>query len=240
MSQKNRKRSIYTSFFTSIIHFYYLSPVIIIMAAAEGIINGSFIIFGVLLITSIFFGRAFCGWICPSGGLQDMCMTVRKGRVKTGYFDLIKYIVVWIPWLYIIIAMAIKAGGYTKVDPLYFTWYGISVTDIHNFIVFLVVFGSIAIFSFIFGRRSFCHYACWMAPFMIIGTSIRNKLKLPGLRLRSDSSKCTDCMTCTKECLMSLDVNLMVKKEKMDNYECVLCGKCIDGCKEKAIKYTTK
>jgi len=36
---------------------------------------------------------------------------------------------------------------------------------------------------------------------------------------------------------MSLPVEIMVKENKMENTECILCGTCIDGCKSKAIEF---
>ena len=37
---------------------------------------------------------------------------------------------------------------------------------------------------------------------------------------------------------MSLEVNGMVRKEKMENSECILCGTCVDGCSKGAIRFT--
>jgi len=37
---------------------------------------------------------------------------------------------------------------------------------------------------------------------------------------------------------MSLDVNAMVQTNKMEKYECILCGTCIDNCSQKAISYS--
>jgi ferredoxin len=36
---------------------------------------------------------------------------------------------------------------------------------------------------------------------------------------------------------MSLPVESMVNKKKMENKECILCGTCIDGCEFGAIEY---
>ncbi len=87
------------------------------------------------------------------------------------------------------------------------------------------------------GRRAGCHTFCWMAPFMILGRKLRNVFAWPSLRLQSDPQRCSDCMTCTHNCAMSLDVNAMVKAGAMEHSECILCGKCVDGCPSKAIQY---
>ena len=45
--------------------YYYFSPYLVIMGAAEGIVAGSLIVFASLFVLSLFLGRAFCGWVCP-------------------------------------------------------------------------------------------------------------------------------------------------------------------------------
>ena len=77
-----------------------------------------------------------------------------------------------------------------------------------------------------------------MSPFMIGGRKFRNLVKWPSLRLKAEKDKCTHCMTCSKNCPMSLDVNGMVKDGKMENSECILCGTCVDNCKQGVIKYS--
>jgi len=76
-----------------------------------------------------------------------------------------------------------------------------------------------------------------MAPFMILGRKIRNRLRIPALYLTSAPNNCISCHRCTNECPMSLPVEIMVKENKMENTECILCGTCIDGCKSKAIEF---
>jgi len=39
----------------------YLSPYIIMDAASQGVINGSFVVFTALFISSLFVGRLWCG-----------------------------------------------------------------------------------------------------------------------------------------------------------------------------------
>jgi polyferredoxin len=87
------------------------------------------------------------------------------------------------------------------------------------------------------GRRAGCHTICWMAPFMMMGRWIRNRFGWPALRLQANAAACSDCMTCTRSCPMSLDVNAMVKQERMEHPECILCGTCVDGCAKAAIRY---
>ncbi len=232
--QKVRLGILLFSFFLFPVTFYYLSPYLIVQATSEGIINGSFILFSLLFLSSLILGRAFCGWVCPAAGCQEVITNVREKRVIKDNW--IKW-VIWLPWISAIIVMAVRNHGYDKVNFLYQTTYGFSINNIYSSITYVFVLLLIVLPAFIIGKRSFCHHICWMAPFMIIGRKIRNLFKWPALQLVADKDQCTQCQTCTNHCPMSLPVNKMVQSSHMENAECILCGSCIDGCPQSVIHY---
>lgn len=235
MRQKVRKGIILTTFMLFPAIFYYFSPYLIIMGASEGVISGSFIVFAVLFLSALFLGRGFCGWFCPLAGMQEAVFPARNKPVNNK-LNWIRYLI-WIPWMSIIIFMAVTAGGFSQVDFLYQTTYGFSINDVFALFIYLIVVIITLVLSFTVGKRAVCHYVCWMSPFMIGGRKLRNLFRWPSLRLEADRDKCIDCMKCTENCPMSLDVNGMVKSKKMENSECILCGTCIDNCKQNVIKY---
>lgn len=233
--QKIRNGIILVSFFLFPAVFYYLSPVLIIRASLNGIINGSFIVFLLMFVVSLVFGRAYCGWVCPAAGCQEAIFLSRNRQVKKG--DCIKWII-WVPWICAIIITAVYAGGYRKVDFFYETHHGLSIGDIQALITyFTVLIFLIVMPSFVFGKRSFCHHLCWMAEFMIIGRKLRNTIGWHALQLRSEPEQCTHCHTCVNNCPMSLPVESMVNQGKMENAECILCGTCVDGCAFDVIRF---
>lgn len=237
--QKIRKAVILISFLLFPITINYFSPYIIIDGASQGIIAGSFITFALLFLVSLFLGRGFCGWVCPAGGVQEWCFTVRDKKARGGRFNWIKYFI-WVPWLGIIITMAILAGGFYTVNPLHLTETGISVSDPAAYILYFTIVGLFVVLSFTAGKRTFCHYVCWMAPFMVVGTRIKNFCKWPSLRLEAASDKCRQCKTCEKNCPMSLEVSKMVQSGSLENTECILCGTCVDNCPNQAVRYFWK
>ena len=103
--QKIRETGIFVSLLLFPITIYYLSPVLIIMGAGKGIISGSFIIFALLFFSALFLGRAYCGWVCPGAGIQEICANIQSKKVKRGGW--IKY-ALWVPWITVIIILAIK------------------------------------------------------------------------------------------------------------------------------------
>ena len=234
--QKLRMGIILFSFFLFPATFYYLSPVLIVQAAAQGIVNGSFIIFGLQFLSALLLGRAFCGWVCPAAGCQEALFAARDRKVTRG--DAIKW-VIWVPWIGAIVFLAAKGGGYDRVDFLYQTTWGFSVANLPSLIAyFIVLLILIVLPALAVGKRSFCHHLCWMAPFMILGRKVRNTGSWPSLRLAAVSDRCIHCHACVENCPMSLPVESMVKKGKMENTECILCGRCVDGCESGVLDYS--
>lgn len=233
--QRVRKGFLLISFFLFPATFYYLSPVLIIEASSHGIVNGSFIMFVLLFLSGLIIGRGFCGWACPAGGCQETIFVAQNSPVKRG--DFIKWLI-WVPWLATIMYFAYGAGGYSRIDFLYRTSYGLSIGNVQALIIYyLVLCVLIVIPAFLVGKRSFCHHLCWIAPFIISGRKIRNRLPLASLQLKAEPELCIQCSACTKQCPMCLEVEEMVEKDSMEQTECVLCGGCVDGCKQGAITF---
>jgi polyferredoxin len=235
--QRVRKALVFLAFLSFPITMNFLSPYVIIDGAAQGIVNGSLVMFGLMFLSSLFLGRLWCGWVCPGGGMQEIFEPVNNRPVNPHKIDWIKW-VIWVPWISLIAWLVIRAGGYTAVNLLHLTESGISVDEPFKYITYyavVLIFVGLAAFA---GRRAGCHTICWMAPFMISGRWIRNRFGWPSLRLVADASACSDCKTCTKNCPMSLDDNAMVKVEQMEHAECILCGTCVDNCTRSAIRYS--
>lgn len=237
--QNIRKILLIVSFLFFPITIYYFSPYLIILGAADGIVTGSFIMFTALFLLSLFFGRAFCGFVCATGGLQECLTLASNKKTKGGKLNLIKYCI-WVPWFGSIVFLFLRAGGFLKADFLFMTENGISVAEPFAYIIYYGVVLFIVILALTSGKRAFCHYVCWMSPFMVIGAKTADCFKIPRLRLEPDKTKCTGCGRCSEKCPMSLDVSTMVENESMQNSECILCGECIDICTKKAVRYTFK
>ena len=235
--QRLRKALVLTSFLLFPITLNFLSPYVIIAGAMEGIVNGSLIVFGLLFVGSLFFGRLWCGWICPGAGMAEVSSSVNNAPFVSKRGDWIKW-AIWAPWILLIVGLAVQAGGYRSVNPLYLTESGISVDEPVKYIIYFTVIGLFVGLSIAFGRRAGCHTICWMAPFMILGRWLRNRGRWPSLRLQGEPGKCSDCLSCTRGCPMSLDVHAMVQRSDMEDSECILCGTCVDGCSHGAIRFT--
>ncbi len=232
--QKIRRGIVFFVFLIFPVIVNYLSPVLILAGASEGIINGSFIVFGLMFLSSLFLGRTYCGWICPASGMQEATEKFRTKKAKTGGGNIFRW-AVWIVWLGFMIYLFINAGGVQKADFLYATPQVISILDPIIVFIYLAVVLLVFVMTMIWGQRAFCKYLCWMGPFMIAGDKIRHWIKIPGLYLHPKKEKCIECGKCTKNCPMDIDVQNMVQINNMYNTECIMCLNCADICPKGAI-----
>jgi polyferredoxin len=235
MRQKVRRSLLLFSMVLFPVTMNFMSPFVILNASFEGVIAGSFLFFILLFVSSLLIGRAFCGWLCPAGAVQEACFPMKNKGVK-GKARLIKYFI-WVPWVASIVMAAVMAGGYHEINALYFTESGVSVDSVYKLIIFVFVIALFFVLSVTLGKRAGCHTICWMAPFMVIGKRLGGWLHIPSLKLNADNTKCTGCKLCEARCPMSLPVNTMVGKGSMANDDCILCGECVDSCPKKVLAY---
>lgn len=237
--QNIRKLILIISMLLFPVTIWYMSPYLIIQGAMDGIVTGSFIVFVCMLLGSVLLGRLFCGWICPMGGMQECLFSVNEKSPKQGWKNNIKYII-WIVWIVAVILCFIFRKKKITIDFFYMTDHGISVTEIYNYVIYYGVIFLVLIPAVLFGKRVFCHYFCWMAPFMVIGTKIRKLLHLSGIHIVSKKEKCISCKKCNQQCPMGLNVVELVKNDIDFGTECIQCGSCIDNCPKKALSYGFK
>lgn len=233
--QRWRRALIITSFLFFPVTLNYFSPVLILQGAIRGAFTASAVVFGLLFVSGLFFGRGFCAWVCPGAGFQEPLMAVNPGEVASPATDKVKWIL-WAPWMTAILTCYALAGSSLRFQPLYMMPSGISVAQPMMYIPYFTVLALIVWLALALGKRGFCHAACWMAPFLILGTRVGDALGLPRLRLSARPEDCDRCGACRKHCLMSLPVPDMAASGDMRHPECVLCGECADACPKSVLE----
>lgn len=233
--QKIRKAILLASFIAYHLTFFVLSPDLLLFGASERVVAGDALFFAGLFIVALAFGRIFCGWLCPAGALQESCFPIVDKRPKAR-LDKVKWFF-FVPWIAAFAAIAAAAGGFEAVDFLYARAFGIPIAGA---IEMSMYFGTVAIvlaLALLAGKRGLCHALCWVSPFMIAATRLRERARLPGLALKADPSSCSGCGSCSRACPMSLDVASLARSGAIREGECILCGSCADACPSAAIGF---
>ena len=240
LRQKVRLTVLFLILITFPITLNYFSVFLIIQASSEGIMAFSFFFWSSFAATSLLFGRAACGYICPLGAYQEAKdRMVPKRLYHSRYLKIIKYIFA-VAWVGAIVAFAVLAGGYREINLLYNTESGVSVDSVQSWFTFFTIVAVVLLPVFFIGKRGFCHYFCPWGILNMLGTRIKNIFRWPSLHLEVVKGNCKQCRTCTQNCPMSLPVNQMVERGSMRNNECILCGTCADNCPNGVISYSWK
>jgi ferredoxin-type protein NapH len=234
--QNIRKFLLLVSFILYPITFFIMSPDLLLFGASERIMAGDVMFFGFLFILSFIVGRLFCGWICPAGALQDFCLDInnKPARNKWNWIKMLQFI----PWITFFIFLVIYFGGFKQADFFYKRAFGISILGTGEWVMYFMTVAIVYIITILSGKRGFCHYLCWVSPFMIIGGIIRDSLKIPSLRLITKPDLCNSCGVCSRACPMSLPLDQLIKNGEIGHSECTLCATCIDSCTKDVIRFT--
>jgi len=232
--QRWRRAVIFASFLLFPLTLNYFSPVLIVQGAVKGVATASAVTFSILFLSGLVFGRGFCGWLCPGAGLQEPLMAVNPDRMASPHAGKIKWLI-WVPWIMVILTGYALAGAGLRFVPLFMMPSGVSVDRPMMFIPYFTVVALIVWLALAAGRRGFCHAACWMAPFLILGAKAGDALGIRRLHLSSAREACDGCGACAPRCSMSLDVPGMAASGRTDHAECVLCGECADSCPKRVL-----
>ncbi len=212
----------------------YYSPYLMTSGTAERVASFSLLFWFASFASGFVLGRSFCGWGCPFNGLQQLWESVSIRPLKrVRFLPAVKY-ALWVAWVGAVVGIAVATGGWTRIEPLYMTETGVSISDAGNLITYFMLV-ALTLAPLALGRRGFCRYLCPFGVWLIVAEKLGHVAHVPRIMLRADSAKCTACGTCTKACPMQLPVTEMVAAEKMRSTECFMCETCADVCPRGAI-----
>lgn len=182
-------------------------------------------------LSSLLFGRIFCGYICPIGALQDFFkfigarLNIKEKRldVKVFKLELIKYFV-----LIIVLTLSILGLGYiiSPISP----WLGF----LNIFMGFNIQIGSMVLFLIIvtslFTKRMFCRIFCPLGAFQSL-LYVIGPFKIHG------DMECNNCTHCLKSC----PVDIKGTDGGIISPECVNCLDCTEStCINKTQGYSLR
>jgi len=187
----------------------------------------SVILLGVVLVTAFVFRRAFCGYICPLGAIQEFA-----GRIGRKLFGgklpqvpavidrparFLKYAVLAViaVWSWQAASLVIR-----PYDP-WVAWMHLTSAELlAEFSIGLIILGVSVVGSIVYDRF-FCKYLCPMGGFL--GAISR----LSVFKVRRAETTCTDCKACDKACPVNVKVSEVAT---VNDAECINCNECVNVC----------
>ncbi len=204
------------------------------------------------LVLYVAMGRAWCGWLCPLGMIQDVMNWVRSrvglrryrlsplqrqvlnvGRYGIFFSGILLSILIGIQ----IVTFYVDAGDVYRpicqVCPAYpiFT-IGQAGTGLTTSVgaqsIPWIALGALSLFLFaaLFVRRAFCRI-CPVAVLMMPFNGVS------GISLHKDGKKCTRCSMCYRVCPVDVtEVWKEMEKTDITVHNCILCMRCVEVCPE--------
>lgn len=187
-----------------------------------------------LLVGTALVGGAFCGWVCPFGGLQDLLTAIRRrlrlpevkvpARVDT-VLGFGRYVV-----LAGILYATVQTGKmwFADYDP-YRTIFSLGWLFEFNwaeawpaYVVSLAV-----LVGAFFVPRLWCRYLCPLGGVI----SLVQRISL--FRIRRNAATCIQCKKCDRAC----PVGIRVSQKKSVTASCISCLSCVEACPVKDTLY---
>lgn len=201
---------------------------------------GFFFVFGSIM------GRFVCGWLCPFGLVQDLLhkIPIFRKRKNLPFHRILKYGKYVVLIFLVLIGSMFLFGGFAKVPA--FCKYLCPSGTLFGAVPLLAADGTLWkqigwLFSWKMGililivilsvkvYRPFCQYLCPLGA--IYGWFNRFCL----VRINWEKEKCVSCKLCEKACPVSISV-----QEISHSPECIRCGRCVESCPNKCLRFTAK
>lgn len=176
------------------------------------------------LAATILFGRLYCGWVCPAGGVQEIVHSEKNAvTVPLPLHRWLKYL------KYVALASLVALVGLAG-EPVFERWDPFKVAwDLGGPLVPLTLLAAIIVTS-AFVYRPWCRYVCPMGAIFALAA------RLSLLRLVPEAS-CVGCKLCSRNCgTQSLAVDKGTNRVIIEQGECMSCGACRSTCRKGGIR----
>lgn len=182
---------------------------------------------GLLAVSVLVAGNAFCGWVCPLGSLQDGIAWLRR-RLRLRAVTVAPRVDRVLRWgRFVVLAVILVVSAQTATlwfagwDP-YVTIFGLhwllEPEPASMWVGWTVALGVLGIGLLV--ERAWCRYLCPLGGVL----SVLGHLSI--LRIRRTDS-CTGCDLCVRPCPVGIDVGAAAPAVSTD---CIGCLECVASC----------
>ncbi len=200
---------------------------------------------GLILLTTVFFGRIWCGYLCPVGGFSELVSRLLNERWKIEYR--------WLPQFQI-------RYGYLGTYMVILPALGVSACTLCNFItvprlveamsgeargliyvlsaVGIVNLSLLLLLGFFANKgRAYCQFMCPIGAIDGVVNSLGARFGSTH-KIRVAKERCTGCNVCARDCMCGA-IKMVDKIATVEQSSCMSCHECVDVCDWNAIEWTT-
>jgi len=185
------------------------------------------IIGGVIALSSMFFGRWFCGYICPIGTIQELVYSVRGP--KTRFRQLIPYKAhTFLNFLKYIIFLFTAIAAFLSIQYLYMKFCPIlAIGHIQTITIAGILTLVVITVGGFYIERLWCRYLCPYAALMNIFQKLADLLRIKRYKIFRNIHTSINCFNCVNYCPMNIDIGYL---EKISDLNCIKCMRCVRQC----------
>ncbi|MFH1686021.1 MAG: 4Fe-4S binding protein [bacterium] len=204
-------------------------------------------VFVAIFVPSLIYRKAFCGWVCPLGAMQELINKIPfKPRFKNFNFTAFNVVRMALLVLFFLTFFWVKdhiayLAEYLEADVTERAWVLFSAYSVYDPINFfhllhwafdtlwwigfiILVLASLMLY------RPFCYIACPVGALSWLLEKIA-----PG-RIRIDHNTCTECGDCM-DASPCPTIKPLVEQSMKTLPDCTSCGECARACPEDAISF---
>jgi polyferredoxin len=180
-----------------------------------------------ILIHSMFYGRKFCGYLCPLGTFQEAIFALRsrKYRKKSRVPYLLEQRFAKFKYIVLAGTSLLSIAGFAYVFIRLCPIYALSMLP-RLAVPGLVIFVLIA-FAAMFLERFWCRYLCPFAALLNLAQKLGALFGIRRSKIRRNLERCVDCGVCSLYCPMNLNI---AEEEYVQSENCIHCLVCAVKC----------
>jgi len=192
--------------------------------------TANLVIMVAVLATALLMGRAFCGWMCPLGAVQEWIARLGSrltgGNAKKGKKGMIP---VDLPP---VVDKPLRYLKYLVLATIFWSSLEAVFPPLREFCPYRILFGfhletplAISVLvaflaASLLVERFWCKYLCPLGALL----SVTNKIA--PIKVATDKAICTACGRCGASCPMGIEE----RAQNITSLECIRCLDCVDTC----------
>ncbi len=181
----------------------------------------------IFLLTTLVFGRVWCGWACPQTTLSDLAewsagklnLKINKYRLQGPFWRKALLHI-----FFVVLAFLVSSNFlWYFIEPRNY-FYALVTGQLHPFALGTLLIGATTVYlDMAFLRRLICRDFC---PYGRFQTVLIDKTTLALQLPESEAPRCIECGSCVRSCPMEIDIRQGYQ------IECINCGRCLDACRQ--------